>query len=77
MAEWSNVPDSKSGVPQGTVGSNPTLSANHKKSRPMGGFFVDCADYLRSGLLVTALPFKSKPLKSSVRTLGFSNERML
>ncbi len=28
MAEWPNVPDSKSGVPQGTVGSNPTLSAN-------------------------------------------------
>ena len=27
MAEWPNVPDSKSGVPQGTVGSNPTLSA--------------------------------------------------
>jgi hypothetical protein len=30
VAEWSNVPDSKSGVPQGTVGSNPTLSANAK-----------------------------------------------
>ena len=29
MAEWPNVPDSKSGVPQGTVGSNPTLSASH------------------------------------------------
>jgi hypothetical protein len=29
VAEWSNVPDSKSGVPQGTVGSNPTLSAKH------------------------------------------------
>ena len=28
VAEWPNVPDSKSGVPQGTVGSNPTLSAN-------------------------------------------------
>jgi len=28
MAEWPNVPDSKSGVPQGTVGSNPTLSAS-------------------------------------------------
>ena len=28
VAEWSNVPDSKSGVPQGTVGSNPTLSAS-------------------------------------------------
>ena len=27
VAEWSNVPDSKSGVLQGTVGSNPTLSA--------------------------------------------------
>jgi hypothetical protein len=28
VAEWPNVPDSKSGVPQGTVGSNPTLSAS-------------------------------------------------
>ena len=27
VAEWSIVPDSKSGVSQGTVGSNPTLSA--------------------------------------------------
>ena len=27
VAEWSNVPDSKSGVPQGTAGSNPALSA--------------------------------------------------
>ena len=27
VAEWSNVPDSKSGVPQGTGGSNPSLSA--------------------------------------------------
>jgi hypothetical protein len=29
VAEWPNVPDSKSGVPQGTVGSNPTLSAKN------------------------------------------------
>ena len=28
VAEWSNVPDSKSGVPQGTGGSNPSLSAS-------------------------------------------------
>ena len=28
VAEWSNVPDSKSGVPQGTEGSNPSFSAN-------------------------------------------------
>lgn len=28
VAEWSNVPDSKSGVPKGTGGSNPSLSAN-------------------------------------------------
>ena len=27
VTEWSNVPDSKSGVPQGTAGSNPALSA--------------------------------------------------
>ena len=35
VAEWSNVPDSKSGVPQGTVGSNPTLSAKY----PIFGVF--------------------------------------
>jgi len=28
VAEWSNVPDSKSGVPQGTEGSNPSFSAS-------------------------------------------------
>ena len=28
VTEWSIVPDSKSGVPKGTVGSNPTLSAS-------------------------------------------------
>ena len=27
VSEWSKVPDSKSGVPQGTAGSNPALSA--------------------------------------------------
>ena len=27
MAEWSKAPDSKSGVPKGTVGSTPTLSS--------------------------------------------------
>jgi hypothetical protein len=32
VAEWPNVPDSKSGVPQGTVGSNPTLSAKCQKA---------------------------------------------
>ena len=39
VAEWSNVPDSKSGVPQGTVGSNPTLSASeHPETRMPTGF---------------------------------------
>ena len=32
VAEWSNVPDSKSGVPQGTGGSNPSLSASLQAS---------------------------------------------
>ena len=32
VAEWSNVPDSKSGVPQGTGGSNPSLSAIRTES---------------------------------------------
>ncbi len=30
VAEWSNVPDSKSGEPQGSAGSNPALSASKK-----------------------------------------------
>jgi hypothetical protein len=34
VAEWSIAPDSKSGVPQGTGGSNPSLSAI---SPPMKG----------------------------------------
>ena len=31
VAEWSIVPDSKSGVLQGTEGSNPSLSASSIK----------------------------------------------
>ena len=39
MSEWSKVPDSKSGVPQGTGGSNPSLSANFfKRDSPQAGF---------------------------------------
>ena len=33
VAEWPNVPDSKSGVPQGTVGSNPTFSSKNKNRK--------------------------------------------
>jgi hypothetical protein len=44
VAEWSNVPDSKSGVLQGTVGSNPTLSAsNNIQAHDSVGFFVSTA----------------------------------
>ena len=32
VAEWSNVPDSKSGVLKSTAGSNPALSASIKVS---------------------------------------------
>jgi hypothetical protein len=39
VAEWSNVPDSKSGVPQGTVGSNPTLSASKSMNKRLSGRF--------------------------------------
>jgi hypothetical protein len=39
VAEWPNVPDSKSGVPQGTVGSNPTLSANKPMNKRLSGRF--------------------------------------
>jgi hypothetical protein len=58
VAEWSNAPDSKSGVRfQRTVGSNPTLSAtnrsadhrkpppNHSKAPPDGAFL--CAKLRR------------------------------
>ena len=31
MSEWSNVVDSKSIVPQGTGGSNPSLSAKRER----------------------------------------------
>jgi hypothetical protein len=41
VAEWSIVPDSKSGVLQGTEGSNPSLSAKHRaRKRLYGRFFV-------------------------------------
>ena len=41
VAEWSNVPDSKSGVLQGTVGSNPTLSAKRPINKRLSGrFFI-------------------------------------
>ena len=32
MSEWSNVLVSKTGIPQGIMGSNPIPSANSKKS---------------------------------------------
>ncbi len=39
VAEWSNAPDSKSGIPvSGIVGSNPTLSAI--KKAPRGAFLL-------------------------------------
>ena len=34
VTEWTNVPDSKSGVPQGTGGSNPSLSATKMADWP-------------------------------------------
>jgi hypothetical protein len=50
VAEWSNVPDSKSGVPQGTVGSNPTLSAKIKPQVMdlLGVFWLLRGEQLRS-----------------------------
>jgi hypothetical protein len=39
VAEWSNAPDSKSGIPvSGIVGSNPTLSAKKRKALIIQGF---------------------------------------
>lgn len=41
MAEWSIVPDSKSGVLQGTEGSNPSLSARCvEKALDFQGLFL-------------------------------------
>ena len=50
MAEWSNAPDSKSGVRlYRTVGSNPTLSAKHTiKPLNFKGFFVLCVSDLQN-----------------------------
>ena len=45
VAEWSNVPDSKSGVPQGTGGSNPSLSAIRTES--LGLLLVKRVDLFR------------------------------
>ena len=36
VSEWSNVLVSKTSVPQGTVGSNPTPSASHVSTRTCG-----------------------------------------
>ena len=33
MSEWSNVPVLKTGVPQGTGGSNPSLSAKKRRNK--------------------------------------------
>ena len=39
MAEWSNAPVLKTGVLQGTGGSNPSLSAKSCKSKDLQDFF--------------------------------------
>ena len=41
VAEWSNVPDSKSGVPKGTGGSNPSLSAILRLA-----LIIKCVDFI-------------------------------
>ena len=56
MAEWSNVPDSKSGVPQGTVGSNPTLSASNEKAfkfNDLKAFFIWYGSKLGSKIMLS------------------------
>ena len=49
VPEWSNGPDSKSGVRVSrTVGSNPTLSARKIKTAPLRGrFYFTCRVWLR------------------------------
>ncbi len=48
MSEWSNVPVLKTGVPQGTGGSNPSLSA---KSNPKGLLFLIKLEYMRRSII--------------------------
>ena len=44
MAEWSNAPVLKTGVLQGTGGSNPSLSAKSCKSKDLQDFFGSMLD---------------------------------
>ena len=58
VAEWSIVPDSKSGVLQGTEGSNPSLSASNKDNA-----------LIRQGFILSGVCYPStKP--SSMECLG-------
>ena len=75
MAEWPNVPDSKSGVPQGTVGSNPTLSANEINNlaslHPSEAFlfFRSCSHHVAiSTVICTA--YRRDPRTRVVRGVG-------
>jgi hypothetical protein len=55
MAEWSNAPDSKSGIRlYRIVGSNPTLSAMHRGQTPLLGRFLFQGRILTQGSVATA-----------------------
>ena len=51
MAEWTNAPVSKTGIPQGIEGSNPSLSAIFERETGLDGLvaFVLFNRYQRNG----------------------------
>ena len=65
MAEWSNAPVLKTGVPQGTGGSNPSFSAIQKPRTKYGAFFV----YSEQSSALASMEIK-KDSSNEVRT-GF------
>ena len=57
LSEWLKVPDSKSGVPQGTGGSNPSLSATKRRtvSRAFTSLAAASVDFISRSSLVPSL----------------------
>ena len=65
VAEWSNAPDSKSGIPvSGIVGSNPTLSAKKMKKPAQAGFFIF---WVAGGRSTNDAGFPSEPAPECLR----------
>ncbi len=68
MAEWSNAPDSKSGIPvSGIVGSNPTLSATSLASARLskGLWFLPTTLPTGSREVIEALHVDAKQIRAA------------